>query len=322
MSKSVFHFAFCFDENYAQYAAVCIRSILMHNTMSKIIFHILSDRLSDKAQQRLYSSAKPFQCEIQFHYIDDSNLKNLPLNIWPIQAWYRILLPELLSSDIEKVLYLDCDTLVLSDLSELFAIDLSEHAFAAVEDPQSFFDETYTRCKYPKNLKYICSGIMLFNLGYWRNNAIKEKLIQYAIENKNIIKFPDQDCLNAVCKDSKLILPLRFGVMDAFFKDKRVLRSIPRNYLLDCLHNPAIIHFAGGCAPWLKELRPSMFSSEWDKVNKTLKYKAKIKRICRGMRFVKMVCYKILHPIKTYRKRAEVLTIGKAQKLINTQSNC
>ena len=320
MSKSIFHFAFCFDENYAQYAAVCIRSILLHNSESKIIIHILSDGLSEKALQRLYSSTNSFQCELQFHYIDNSNLKNLPLNIWPIQAWYRILLPELLSFDIEKVLYLDCDTLVLSDLSELFAIDLSEYAFAAVEDPQSFFDETYTRCKYPKDLKYLCSGIMLFNLNYWRKNVIKEELIQYALENKNIIKYPDQDCLNAVCKNSKLILPLRFGVMDAFFKDERVLRSIPNNFLLDCIKNPAIIHFAG-CAPWLKELRPSMFSLEWDKVNRTLKYKAKTKYICRGLRFVKMVCYKILHPIKTYRKRVGLLTIEKAQRLIDSKSN-
>lgn len=309
------HFAFCIDEKYAQYASVCIRSILMHNTKQELHIHILSDHLTEQAIKRLSEASESERCEITFHHINEQELNGLPLNIWPIQAWYRILLPEIISPDIDRVLYLDCDTLVLSDLSELFDMDISGYAFAAVEDPQSYADKTFERCMYPKEFKYICTGIMLFNLEYWRGNSTKDQIIKYAITNKDIIQFPDQDCINAVCYNCKIILPFRYGVMDAFFKNEIILASTPKSVLIECLKNPAIIHFAG-CAPWLKELRPSIYSHYWDKVNRTLKHKAKVKYISRGIRFVKMVGYKLLHPVHTYHKRANILTLKKAYRLI------
>lgn len=139
------HFALCFDEKFAQYAAVCIRSIVVHNKRTPIEIHILSDFLSEETVKNLEDAAqnKTAGTTLTIHNIDDDVLSSLPQGIWPVHAWYRILLPEILSKDIDRVLYLDCDTLVLSDLSDLFNINLSEKAFAAVTDPQSFHPEAF-----------------------------------------------------------------------------------------------------------------------------------------------------------------------------------
>ena len=310
------HFAFCIDEKYAQYASVCIRSILMHNTKQELHIHILSDHLTEQAIKRLCEASESERCEITFHHINEQELNGLPLSIWPIQAWYRILLPDILSSEIDRVLYLDCDTLVLSDLSELFDLDLSDKAFAAVEDPQSFKDETYERCNYPKSFKYVCSGVMLFNLSYWRKHDLKNRIIIVANKYKQSIKFPDQDCLNMLCHNTKFVLPLNYGIMHWFFQDTALRNCLSPNELLECLRNPQIVHFAS-CAPWIKELRPSLFSDEWDKINRSMKHPAKVRYRISGMQFIKMIMYQILHPIKTYRKRAQIIDIRTANNIVN-----
>lgn len=313
MNCTEINFAFCFDEKYAQYASVCIRSIAMHHPEKTFAIHILHDYLSEFSIKRLRQAACNNNCNLQFYSINNEDLSNLPLKKWPVQAWYRILLPEILPNNISKVLYLDCDTLVLSDLSELFQLDLSGKAFAAVEDPQSFYDDAFERCKYDKGEKYICSGIMLLNLDYWRKNNIKTKLLSTAERYKETVRFPDQDCLNILCRETKLLLPYKYGITDWFFKNETIMRQIRERDLLECLVSPCIVHFAG-CAPWLKELRPSLFSEEWDKVNKTLRYRARKIYICKGMRFIRMILYKMRHPIVTIKKHRSQLTIQKLLK--------
>lgn len=156
---------------------------------------------------------------------------------------------------------------------------------------------------------------MLFNLQYWRENEIKGQLISTALANKTTLKFPDQDALNITCRDRIIVLPLKYGIMDGFFTDKKINTSENVAELTDCLEHPKIAHFAS-VAPWIRELRPSLYSPEWDKINKTLRRKAKVKYISRGMRWIKMIGYKMLHPIHAYNKRKNRLTKRKAYSLL------
>ena len=61
--------------------------------------------------------------KITIYSVDESKLegvvfrKNRPLTK---AAYYRVLLPEVLDVSIEKVLYLDCDIVVVGEVKELF----------------------------------------------------------------------------------------------------------------------------------------------------------------------------------------------------------
>lgn len=315
------HFAFCCSDDYAPYAAVCIRSILLHKNKDEIVVHILTDYLSYQSMQKLKEAAKAPENELVIHQIDDKELQNLPLNIWSVHTWYRILLPDILPESVEKVLYLDCDTLIVDNISNLFKLNINDFAFAAVEDPQSYNPLTYERCGYSSKNKYICAGVMLLNLTYWRKMNLKDRLIEYAQQNKETIKYPDQDALNVVCKDVKVILPLKFGFMDAFFQDQVILDQLSKKELEEALRNPAIIHYAG-CAPWIKESRPSIFHKEWDNVNKTLKHRAKVGYKCSGLRSTKFynlkkIIYKIFYPVIYRRIIKNHITKDMAWKMIN-----
>lgn len=137
-----YHIAFCINDEYADYVRVSIKGIIENHKASEDYYkiYILSDFISPKRTKNLLKlNADSNNIKIQIHLIDDSKLKLLKTGSWPIHAWYRILLPELLPQDVNKVLYLDADTLVTSDLNQLFCLDLKEKSIAASMDYQDLF---------------------------------------------------------------------------------------------------------------------------------------------------------------------------------------
>lgn len=90
------------------------------------------------------------------YMVDDAQLKGLRTGNLTIHTWYRLLLPEILLKEIGRVLYLDADTVIVSDLYDLFLKDMTGFSIAASLNPQSFNDDTYDRCSYDKGKQYVC----------------------------------------------------------------------------------------------------------------------------------------------------------------------
>ncbi len=95
--------------------------------------------------------------------------------------------------DKDKILSIDCDTIVLEDISELWDIDIEDYYFAAVEEP------LMTRIY---RMKYTNAGVMMLNLKKLRE--IDDKII-HALDTQKF-GFVAQDVLNRFCQDGiKLI---------------------------------------------------------------------------------------------------------------------
>ncbi len=53
-------------------------------------------------------------------------------------AYYRISIPDLIKDEsIKRMIYIDCDALVLEDISKLWDLDIAPYTVAAVEDAGS-----------------------------------------------------------------------------------------------------------------------------------------------------------------------------------------
>lgn len=289
-------FAFCVNDGYVPYICVTIKSILSHRKKNRIRIHILTDFISTQNIERL----DRLFCNLQdafYHIIpvDKRLFAGLITRSWSIVAWFRIFLPHYLPLDIKRVLYLDADTLVMDDLSELCLLQMEDAAIAGVLDPLTFKPETYIRCGYSPGQQYVCSGVLLMNLDYWRQHDITSLVLEYTKEHANSLRFPDQDAINAVCHDCKIILPLRFGVQASFFTSDYFYNKVYLHEILLCLEHPAIIHFAGN-APWIKERATHYYQKEWEHINRMLTPQAKQFYLTRGWPFVKMLFWNMVHP--------------------------
>ena len=288
------NFAFCVNDGYVPYICVTIKGIIENHRSYKVIIHVLSDYISVEKNALLEEVVDGYNADIIVHIVDDTPLKGLK-DTWSIYTWYRVLLPQSLSEDIHRVLYLDADVVVTNDLADLFAINMEGVAIAGCIDPESFNEETFSRCSYSKEKRYICAGVLLMNLDYWREHNLTKKIIQFGFKNDSWIKFPDQDTINVICQDNKIVLPLKFGIMDYFFKEDRFYNSPYKEQLLECIENPAIVHYAGQ-SPWKRELATAVMQDEWNKYNQTLLHPAKMIYITKGWQLVKMLIWNVLHP--------------------------
>ena len=286
--------AMCVNDGYVPYICVTIKSILENNHRNKVCIYVISDFISNKMCDRLNEVVSDYpNASLKIIIVNPNRLFGLK-DTWTLYTWYRVLLPDALGNDVHRVLYLDADVVVVDDLRELFKIDMTNIAIAGALDPLNNIDETFERCGYDRSKSYICAGVMLMNLDYWRENNLSERIIKYGKENHDKIRFPDQDTINYLCRDSKIILPLRYGIMNVFFKNKLYYSSNYIMELYDCAFNPAIIHYAG-TAPWKREFSNNIYQSEWNKYNRLLKHPAKKMYITKGLNLLKVRIWNLLH---------------------------
>lgn len=143
----------------------------------------------------------------------DNPFQNYEYSRWSPVIFYRCIAHRFFT-DIDKLLYLDSDTLICRDVSELFDTDLTDYVLGGVRDmapvndkfhPQGIFVKKFSE-KYLNNGPYINSGVLLLNL---------EKMREYEnllFETKIPLYYPDQDLLNAAFVGKIKILPLKYNL--------------------------------------------------------------------------------------------------------------
>lgn len=254
-------FALCFDDGYVPYASVTIRSIADHaKAEDETVIHVVSDYISDGHKTFLCKVAGI--CKVEFHLVEDLSLfADVPVLGWGIYSWFRLLLPRVLPNEIHKILYLDCDVIVNESLDELFTMDMEGRSIAACIDKQAYEPMRYVKLGYDSSLRYICSGVLLMNLDYWRANNLVDKTIAFGRANATKIDFPDQDSINYVCRETKIILPPRYSALVTYFTYEPFIQE-HHNQMMDMIDSPSIIHYAG-YQPWLYHKNKSVHASLW-----------------------------------------------------------
>jgi len=164
-------------------------------------------------------------------------------------ALIKFWLPSIFS-DFNKILYLDGDTIVQNDLSQLYEQNLGDNFVAAVMDP--LVQHSHVDILGIEESKYFNSGVMLLNLEEMRKNDVTKQLIGYKENGYNV--FMDQDALNVVLKERKLLLPIKFNFLttltDAYtLSELRSLCNIYESHesILQSMH---ILHCTGPIKPW------------------------------------------------------------------------
>ena len=254
--------AYAPDDNYVNQTVVSMKSALEHN--EQVEFIIMYSKLSAESMQKLGAVGG----SLRLIKMDESQFADLTLSKWvTVQAWFRIKLPDL-CKDLDKVLYLDCDTLIRGNLDELFSLDLTDKYLAGVKD-------VWGVSKYVKRLGiksgvYVNSGMLLFNCDYCRKEHFFDKVVDFAKNNTKIIEFCDQDSINKVVDEHKLVISPKYNLMDTWWRGGYYeFEGEEETEYLQAKENPVIAHLTGlkpafkGCG--------NKFKDEWWEVAKKTK---------------------------------------------------
>ena len=255
--KTRIDIAACSDRNFVMPTGVMMQSVCVNNPDVDIVFHIIVDGdVTDDDKCDLEDVTAPYSGKSVVFYrasefiknIDFPALENSPLTE---ATYYRLWLAEMLPIEVEKVLYLDGDVIVRHSLLLLWNTDIEGYAVAAVPDSLEGRAEFYRRLNYSPSLGYFNAGVLLVNLKYWRGCHVQTDFMRFIQEFCDIIKFCDQDVLNCLFKESKVILPLTYNLTSAFlWKEPEFNTGKYVEELASTLIDPVVVHFASPEKPW------------------------------------------------------------------------
>lgn len=245
------------DDNYAQHCCAMLCSLFENNKDLIFHIHLLIKKLNEENLKSINDLCKKYHNEITTYTVNESRLegvkfrKKRPLTK---AAYYRILLPEILDKNIDKILYLDCDIIVLGSVKELYEIELDNYALAACQDVSPYTELHRRQLGLDLQSKAFCSGLMMINIKYWRENNSIDKLIEYSKRDREIVYLHDQDALNYVFKNKWYVLPYKWGKTPYSIA---IIDEMQKQFDIDeYVYNARILHYASPLKPWFDVWTP------------------------------------------------------------------
>jgi lipopolysaccharide biosynthesis glycosyltransferase len=225
----------------------------LENAGCFVKLYILNVSLNDKELEDI-RKAVPSNVQIVVIPINASNLGKLKISEkWPIEAWTRILIPELIEE--ETVIYLDVDTIVVDKLTSLTKEPISPIAGVL----STYYFRANLADKLPNAVN---SGVLVMNKKELMAIDFSNKILKFARMNPEKLQMPDQDSINMVCRCCMKNIAPRFNAMNYFYSHtfRTISEYTKQGYYTkedfrDALCKPAIIHFNGGpfARPWVEK---------------------------------------------------------------------
>lgn len=256
---------FASDDRYAMVAGTSMESLYHHHGSEvNIAVYILANHISNINKEQLNAIAKRHGRQVHFIDVDESQFQELGMQLdtqrWSLAAFARLLIPDLLP-DLDRVLYLDCDTMIQDTLRPLWETELGDYSCAAVAEPMSVGHKRNIHQK--KEDAYFNSGVMLIDLEKWRDMNATVHFFTCIANHKGHVPYVDQGVLNEVLNGMIKVLPADCNVSTQYYdfsyaeveryRDDRIIYS--KEEIEAAKAHPRVVHFTSSfltARPWIK----------------------------------------------------------------------
>jgi len=257
------------DGQYVMPLAVMLTSLVDRlDPRRSMSVHVIDSGIPVADRKRLSASLRRSNVELRWIPSGLSTLPDLP--VWgrlSAAEYERLMIPRVIPESSRKVIWLDCDMVIQRDLGELWDTEVGDRYLLAAQDMIIPYVSSFLGVKHHAALgiepsaKYFNAGVMVVNLGLWREHRVVDRVVEYLDRYRDDVVFLEQEALNAV-------LAGKWGELDprwnqnasvagrAFFKarhlDERTYRQVAED--------PWIVHFSGNIKPWTVPESPSTAS--------------------------------------------------------------
>jgi len=196
-----------------------------------------------KIRQSLESLEKPFRLSVT--PISDKQFKGFRSFANTSLFTYARFLFQDMFPHLQKVVYLDVDTLVLGDIAEMYDTPLEGKCLAAAvgrstdraDHPWGILN--YRELGIPPETPYFNAGVMVMDLEAWREKKLAQKCMDYATSHPDLCIFWDQTVMNT-------LLAGNFARLEN--KWNQQFNGPDKSYSKE-----GILHFCGPDKPWNHE---------------------------------------------------------------------
>ena len=246
------HILYTLNDKFVPQVAASICSVCENNEKWAITFHIMSAWITEKNKNELKILASKYNNKLFIYELKpleeyfDSKIDTKWRN--PI-VLARLLVDKILPKNIDKLLYLDWDTIVKWKLKELWETDMwGKTIWMSIEPTE---DRARKDGLWLHNYPYCNAGVLLINMKRFREIWAWQTIIDYYKEHNGQLFANDQDAINASMKDEIHILPPKYNFYNIFRQYpyrflKKLMWKVPyfsKKEYMESVQYPVIIHY-------------------------------------------------------------------------------
>ncbi|KRM94880.1 glycosyl transferase family 8 [Liquorilactobacillus aquaticus DSM 21051] len=275
-SKSNYEIVYASDDSFASVLGVSIFSLFYNNECAKNInLTILDTNISQENKLKIENVCRKFNRSLPRWIKAVDVEKILGINVkadrGSLSQYARLFLQHDFPLNINKILYLDCDTMVTGSLDKLWYMDLGNNIIAALKDAFSKYYRKNINLNYEDIM--FNSGVMLIDLQKWREFEIESKLKEFLMNRNGKVQQGDQGVLNSILSKNTVVLDPKFNLISIFYdlnyKEIEIYRK-PVNFYTEneidlAKKNAVIVHFTSSFStqrPWIKGCKHALLG-EW-----------------------------------------------------------
>lgn len=250
---------------FSPYLCVCLQSMIEHTSSDcNYDIIIIERKISESNKNSLLALQQP-NIQIRFFNIEE---KAQDLNFFindnriSQETYYGLLVPWLLPL-YHKAIIMDCDMIVMQDISKLFYEDLGDFVAGGVQDVilQGWLNdknndtaEYYDKIVRASNpFSFVNGGLLLLDFDKYRNILTQELVFHYI--NNYQFRVVDQDIFNLLLENK--VKPLNQKWNHMILVEGAVESAIHhapakmQKLYFEAKRDPAIVHFASENKPWI-----------------------------------------------------------------------
>lgn len=235
---------FACDDNYVPFLAVTLTSIKENcDPERSYAVRVLETGLLEENQQKLARILSEDNFSLEFvnitEAVDSISNQLHTRDYYSKSTYYRLFIPELFP-ELDKALYLDCDVVLLGDVSKLYDVELGNNLVGAVPDSMVTSIEPF-KLYVEKRLRvdaenYFNAGVLLMNLQAMRECGFAEIFLKL-LQSVTFQVAQDQDYLNVICQDRVRYLGCEWNTMPGAVRAE----------------DPRLIHYNLDSKPWHRD---------------------------------------------------------------------
>ena len=265
------------NNNYAMVAGVSICSLLDHNLdIDEINIFLVADNIANGNLKRLQSIVdfynrnlfiipKPdmkelLECDVETHW-------------WIDNVFSRILLGEVLKEYrfVHRLIYIDCDTLIVGSIKDLWELDLCGNIGAGVCEAMGNVHKKAIGLSKEDN--YFNAGMFLVDVDRWRLENKDNAARKFIKEVRGKLEYADESVLNGILAKEMLRLSPKYNLTSlSFYFTSKELIKYRKSYInyteeerIEALNDARIVHFTStylDVRPWVEGCRHP-YTEKW-----------------------------------------------------------
>lgn len=262
-NKNLIYICMALDNNLVYQTLVSMTSALENNNNKENILSynlLLSNDFNNENIQIFESLKSNYPVIINYYIIPNIFINFKAWNHGTHCHYYKLIIP-ILFPYLERILFLDSDTLIFEDISKTYNSNFNHNFILG-----SQAHDKYIMKKFNIKLKVLVNaGLILFNIKRIRKYNKDIELLYFTMKNNGKLKYPEQDSINIVFNPNIGILPYGFGmrIIDSLKTYKKYLEPLyiikySLNEIEKAILKPTIIHLTY-CNPKI-----------WNRITKSL----------------------------------------------------